>query len=104
MEDDQEHIFRLVDMGFTDPATAKGQPRQHTFLSLVDAIYTDGFVTQGDPLQMWKKPVGNAQGHVLDFMGQGALASLHCSGHANHSDEFSSRCSCNGGSWRRKPP
>ena len=56
VDDDQEHIFRLVDLGFGDDATTCGAPRLVTCLNLVDAILTDGFVTQADPLQIWKNP------------------------------------------------
>ena len=60
--DDSERIFRLVDLGFADQATTKGQPRLHTCVSLVDSIYTDGFVTQSDPLLVWKNPQTMAHG------------------------------------------
>ena len=55
-DDDKEHIFTLVDFGFGDDATTDGAPRLHTSLGLVDAIFTDGFVTQEDPLLIWKNP------------------------------------------------
>ena len=50
LDDDKEHIVRLVDLGFGQDATTCGAPRLHTSLSLADATLTDGFVTQGDPL------------------------------------------------------
>ena len=53
---DKEHIFRLQDLGYGSQATTKGPPRLHTCISLSDAIYTDGLVTQHDPLQIWKNP------------------------------------------------
>ena len=56
LEQDSEHIFQLGDLGYTDQATTKGQPRLHTCVSLIDSIYKDGFVTQGDPLLIWKNP------------------------------------------------
>ena len=55
MDDDKEHIFRLVDLGYGSQATTKGPPRLHTCISLCDSMYTDGFVTQSEPLMIWKK-------------------------------------------------
>ena len=55
-DDDKEHIFTFVDLGFGDDATTCGAPRLQTSLGLIDAILTDGFVTQGDPLLIWKNP------------------------------------------------
>ena len=54
--DDKEYIMRLVDLGFGQDATTCGAPRLHTSLNLLDAILTDGFVTQGDPLLIWMNP------------------------------------------------
>ena len=56
LDDDKEHIVRLVDLGFGQDATTCGAPRLHTSLNLLDAILTDGFVTQQDPLLIWKNP------------------------------------------------
>ena len=56
MDDDKELLFRLVDLGYGDATTTKGQPRLHTCLQLIDSILTDGFVTQLDPILVWKNP------------------------------------------------
>ena len=56
MDDDKEHIFRLVDLGYGSLATTKGPPQLHTCISLCDSMFTNGFVTQGDPLMIWKAP------------------------------------------------
>ena len=56
MDDEEEHIFRLVDLGYASQATTKGPPRLHTCISLCDSMLTDGCVTQGEPLQVWKNP------------------------------------------------
>ena len=56
MEDDVEHIVRLVDLCYSSLATTKGPPRLHTCLSIADSIFTDGFITQSDPLLIWKNP------------------------------------------------
>ena len=54
MDDDKELLFRIWDLGYGDQSATKGQPRLHTCLSLLDAILTDGFVTQMDPWLIWK--------------------------------------------------
>ena len=55
-DEDTEHIFRLGDLGYDDQATTTGQPRLLTCLSLIDSIFTDGFITQAEPLLMWRNP------------------------------------------------
>ena len=49
-------LFRLTDLGFSDATTTRGQSRSHTCLQLVDSILTDGFITQMDPILVWKNP------------------------------------------------
>ena len=56
MDDDKELLFRLTDLGFSDATATKGQLRLHTCLQLVDSILTDGFITQMDPILVWKNP------------------------------------------------
>ena len=104
MDDAIDQNFRLRDLGYASQATTNGPPRLHTCLSLCDSIFTDGFVTQGDPLMIWKKPSDNATCFLQDELYQGARASLHCSGNGLDCDGSFPRCSCIDSSWRRKPP
>ena len=42
MEDNKEHIVRLVHLGCVSLATTKGPHRLHTCLSIADSVFTDG--------------------------------------------------------------
>ena len=104
MDDDKEHLFRLVDLGYASQATTKGPPRLHTCISLCDSMFTDGLVTQGDPLMIWKNP----QTMQLAF-----FWICFIKGHARACTALAMalivmfcflRCSCIDSSWRRKPP
>ena len=56
MDDDKERIFKLTDLGYGSLTTTKGPPRLHTCLSIIDSMFTDGLITQNDPLLIWKNP------------------------------------------------
>ena len=85
MDDDNELLFRLTDLGFFDATTPKGQPRL-SYMSSVAGLELFAWLrhTDGSHLGM-EEPTDTLATYLLAFLCQGPLAIVHCVGCGYHS-------------------